>query len=146
MKPIWPIWLAFLFAIAFDLAFWGPLLGWDWTVEAFAPLCHQRNERCLHFGDTAMAICSRCAGIYAGVVFGCLRVFLGKQVLPAAGWFALMALFLNGAEFFAEKSEWYGNLLWIRLFLGISVGWLLIEFAWKRENRGKQALRLVSPR
>jgi uncharacterized membrane protein len=37
---------------------------------AFAGICHQRPERTLVLAGHAMSVCSRCAGVYAGVVAG----------------------------------------------------------------------------
>ena len=39
---------------------------------AFAPICHQRPERTLVFAGHAMSVCSRCAGVYAGIALGAL--------------------------------------------------------------------------
>ena len=39
---------------------------------AFAPICHQRPERTLVLAGHAMSVCSRCAGLYAGVALGAL--------------------------------------------------------------------------
>jgi uncharacterized membrane protein len=38
----------------------------------FAPLCHQAPERCFHLQGFPMAVCARCAGIYAGFAAGAL--------------------------------------------------------------------------
>ncbi len=38
----------------------------------FAPLCHQRPERTLVLAGCAMSVCSRCAGVYAGLTSGAL--------------------------------------------------------------------------
>lgn len=45
---------------------------------ALHPFCHQLPERTLECGGVAMLVCSRCAGIYAGVALGAL--------LPAPAW------------------------------------------------------------
>jgi len=36
----------------------------------YAPLCHQRPARCLTVAGEPMALCSRCAGLYAGGIAG----------------------------------------------------------------------------
>jgi len=36
----------------------------------FEPLCHQRPDRCLHWGGFPLAVCGRCLGIYLGFVLG----------------------------------------------------------------------------
>jgi len=32
----------------------------------YAPLCHQRPERCYQLGGQQLAVCSRCLGVYTG--------------------------------------------------------------------------------
>lgn len=39
---------------------------------AFVPICHRIPERTLVLAGVAMPICSRCAGIFAGIVVGAL--------------------------------------------------------------------------
>jgi uncharacterized membrane protein len=41
----------------------------EWT---FAPLCHHLPERTLWIGGAPMCVCSRCAGLYAGLVIAAL--------------------------------------------------------------------------
>ncbi|RLG19077.1 DUF2085 domain-containing protein [Candidatus Micrarchaeota archaeon] len=41
-------------------------------------LCHGRPERCFAIGGKRMPICSRCTGIYIGVIFG--LIFLSGAV------------------------------------------------------------------
>lgn len=32
----------------------------------FAPVCHQKAERCIHVAGTPLPVCARCLGIYLG--------------------------------------------------------------------------------
>ena len=57
-----------------------PLLG-----LAFAPACHQLPERTLHLLGAPMVVCSRCAGIYAGVALGALLP-APPALLPRLRW------------------------------------------------------------
>jgi uncharacterized membrane protein len=43
----------------------------------FHGLCHQRPERSLFIFGSQMAVCSRCAGIYAGLLVGALTPPIG---------------------------------------------------------------------
>jgi uncharacterized membrane protein len=36
----------------------------------FAPLCHQRPERCFFLAGFPLAVCARCTGIYLGAFLG----------------------------------------------------------------------------
>ncbi len=56
----------------------------------FATLCHQRPERTLFVFDTPMLVCSRCAGLYAGIAIGAVTpiprfvVTHGRAIVLAA--------------------------------------------------------------
>jgi uncharacterized membrane protein len=71
------------------------MLGWL-ADEMFVVVCHRLPERTLVLHGVAMPVCSRCAGIYAGLALGALvaRPFLslraGRATLVLAG--ALMLL------------------------------------------------------
>jgi uncharacterized membrane protein len=48
-------------------------LGWplsSYFYEFFAPLCHQSPERCFHLLAEPVAVCTRCLGLYTGVLIG----------------------------------------------------------------------------
>ena len=44
----------------------------------FAPICHQRPERCFFVFGRAFAVCQRCTGIYGGLFLGSLIPFHGR--------------------------------------------------------------------
>jgi len=48
----------------------------SWLRLAFAPSCHQQPERCLDLGAGKLAVCARCAGLYAGGLLGLLATVL----------------------------------------------------------------------
>jgi len=79
-----------------------------------------------------MALCSRCVGIYLGVVLGCSRALLSRRAMQGGGVMAIVALVGNGMDFFMEWAAIYGNLPWLRLILGLALGWFAVEFARKR--------------
>ena len=47
-------------------------------MAAFAPVCHQLPGRSLHIDDTALAVCHRCFGAYAGLFAGSVVFLLSK--------------------------------------------------------------------
>jgi uncharacterized membrane protein len=77
---------AALWCAGFVLAPWlehrGSPAG-SWLRLAYAPTCHQQPERCLDLGDGPLAVCARCAGLYAGGLLGLLTaVSSGLRVRP----------------------------------------------------------------
>jgi uncharacterized membrane protein len=44
----------------------------SWLRLAYGPTCHQQPERCLDLGAGPLAVCARCAGLYAGGLLGLL--------------------------------------------------------------------------
>lgn len=55
---------------------------------AFTPLCHRLTERTLTLAGVQMPLCSRCAGIFAGVALGAL---VARPRIPLARWRAIIA-------------------------------------------------------
>lgn len=70
---------AALYCAGFVLAPWlehrGSPAG-SWLRLAFAPTCHQQPDRCLDLGAGKLAVCARCAGLYAGGLLGLLASVL----------------------------------------------------------------------
>ena len=64
--------------------------------KSFAPLYHQIPERSFYFADHPLAVCARCAGLYAGlaagVVFYPLFGSLRRRETPARAWLILAAV------------------------------------------------------
>lgn len=54
----------------------------------FLPFCHRLPERTLLLGGVAMPLCSRCAGLFAGVALGALACW---PTLSLARWRMLIA-------------------------------------------------------
>lgn len=44
------------------------LVAGSWLRLAYSPACHQQPDRCLDLGNGPLAVCARCAGLYAGGV------------------------------------------------------------------------------
>jgi len=121
---------------------WLPAWSQSLIMDAFAPTCHQLRTRSLHVGDTALAVCDRCIGIYGGAILGALlgRMAGGFGASMRTRW-ALLAL--GAAPAFIDWiGPWLGlwpntptSRLLTGLWLGGAVAWMLV-----------QALRSASPK
>jgi len=90
----------------------------------YAPTCHQMADRSFHIGGHAMAVCTRCTGIYTGFLLGCL-------VYPAirrlrSGWHPRKALLLAVTpmlvDFTVTRAGIYPSTLLIRAATGLVAG------------------------
>ncbi|GAB4248735.1 MAG: hypothetical protein Kow00109_24810 [Acidobacteriota bacterium] len=94
----------------------------------WSPVCHQIPERCFHLGPAPLAVCSRCWGLYAGVVFGLVLVALSpglaKPVLARPRFLILFAL--------PSAIDWAlpWNTLWSRFITGAVATLPLGLFLW----------------
>lgn len=78
MGRFWMWALRIVFIALGLLPFLGPLLPplGDLIFQlGFSPFCHQNPERTLILGGDLMPVCSRCAGIYAGILAGAVLLF-----------------------------------------------------------------------
>jgi uncharacterized membrane protein len=94
-----------------------------WLYKCFSPVCHQKPHRSILLFGFPMAVCARCAAIYAGVSVGALLLpMLTKQnrTLYLAGLFvmALLTVLDVGLHF----AGIYGNIFSIRISLGFLLG------------------------
>jgi len=119
----WPVWLLMGGILFVGLVPWLVAAIGELSVlhPAFKPFCHQEPERSLFFGGTQMVVCSRCAGIYAGLVLG---VFFA---LPSQNfkWFRqlmFLALFLMGLDVLTQdlglRPPWHATRITTGLLLG----------------------------
>lgn len=81
------------------LAPWARGAGWGWLsvvlYRAFDVACHQLPERAFHLNGHPLAVCARCAGLYAGALLG-LAAYpllrpLARTTAPWRGWLLLAA-------------------------------------------------------
>jgi uncharacterized membrane protein len=94
----------------------------------FGSFCHQLPERCLVFFGAPMVVCSRCAGVYAGIALG--------AVLPAPGfvlrrgravvWIAAAAMLLDVV---VQNYMAHTVIHALRLATGLAAGWAGCAFA-----------------
>ena len=93
-------------------------LEWNWGHEIFSHICHQKGDRCLTLGGTALPVCTfRCFGIYLGIVLGCVgQLFLICVRISSTALWAVVAgaTFANGLDVLLELMQVYTNLLSIR--------------------------------
>ncbi|MEC7907374.1 MAG: DUF2085 domain-containing protein [Verrucomicrobiota bacterium] len=101
-------------------------LDWNWGREIFSHICHQKGDRCLILGGTALPVCTRCFGIYLGIVLGCIgQLFLDlrSRLTSTALWaVAAGATFANGLDVLLELMRVYTNLLSLRFVQGLCLG------------------------
>jgi uncharacterized membrane protein len=96
-------------------------------VQVFHALCHQMPERTLAVLGDPMLVCSRCAGIYAGIALGvvaCIpRKWLPHGRVIVLG--ALLAMVLDVAtQDLGLHAPWHP----IRLATGLAIGWAASAF------------------
>jgi uncharacterized membrane protein len=89
------IYLALIFAAPLAEASGHRAIGWS-LYRVFAPLCHQIPERSFYVAGHPLAVCARCAGVYAGFTV-CLLLYplvrsLRRTDAPRRGWLVLIAL------------------------------------------------------
>jgi uncharacterized membrane protein len=66
------------------------LAAGSWLRLGYAPACHQQPDRCLDLGAGQLAVCARCAGLYAGGLLGLLfGAVTGIRVRPSLRWLLL---------------------------------------------------------
>ncbi|MBW2454531.1 MAG: DUF2085 domain-containing protein [Deltaproteobacteria bacterium] len=92
---------------------------------AFAILCHQLPERGLSIHGHDMVVCSRCAGIFAGLVVGAL-VPLSPRLLPHGRALVIGAIALNVVQWASQLGLpfWHTP----RLLCGLAFGWAATAF------------------
>ncbi|MFC1568868.1 DUF2085 domain-containing protein [bacterium] len=107
----------------------GPLFkGASYLIgKGFAPICHQNPERCLSILNHPMAVCSRCAGIYYGALFGIfLFPWLHNQynrLQISIRWLGFAALPILVDVGLAQAGLPSSGTV-TRLFTGILLGWI----------------------
>ncbi len=76
-SPLWYGVLVFFGALLFVVSMGGGLFGLESghfyhqiSLKAFDSLCHQQHDRSLSMNGVAMAVCSRCFGIYSSFLTG----------------------------------------------------------------------------
>lgn len=109
---------------------------------SFHGLCHQLPERTLVVGETAMLVCSRCAGIYAGLALGGLLPALpflrrhGRAVVFASGVLMLADVL---AQHFGTIPIWHPSRLVTGFLFGVSVSAFVVAVLVEELSRKRRA-------
>ena len=90
-------------------------------VVTFHMLCHQLPERTLSLGGVPMLVCSRCAGLYAGVALGALLP-LPKRLLPWGRRFLLVAIAAAIVDVVTQDAGLHPPFHPVRLATGLLMG------------------------
>jgi uncharacterized membrane protein len=104
-------------------------------IGLFHSFCHQLPERTLTLFGTPMLVCSRCAGIYAGIALGALLpappfpVRWGRCVVMVAATMMLL-------DVLAQNLGIYPVLHATRILTGLAAGWSVsaLMFAYLRRE------------
>jgi uncharacterized membrane protein len=118
---------------------WRPAL-----LQAFAGVCHQLPGRSPHIEGVPLAVCDRCAGIYAGIIFGGLLRIWSQRHPPR--WMLLGATGLLALDWAGPLLGLWPNAPWSRALtgavFGLAAGALLVQ-AFHRVLRARRAARLL---
>ena len=93
----------------------------------FKDFCHQIPERTLTFFGTPMVVCSRCAGIYAGIALGAVTpsfVFMARH----GRLFLWVALFIVLSDVFVQNYLLHSINHALRITTGFIAGWTASAF------------------
>lgn len=91
----------------------------------FGFLCHQIPERSLHLESHALAVCSRCFGVYFGLLFGFLIYPILRPIdttEPLPRFWLFLALIPMGVDFSLNFFEIWENTHLSRFITGLILG------------------------
>jgi uncharacterized membrane protein len=113
----------------------------DWV---FAALCHHAPDRTLVFRGAAMCVCSRCAGLYAGVFIAAAWSWRWSssrlRIAFVAGALLMLADVLS--QDLGLHTPWHA----VRLATGAIVGWAATAWMLLEIERRREAGRLSGRR
>ena len=122
-----------------------PFIPPEWQLAIFASfstVCHQIPERSFHIGETALAVCHRCTGIYAGIPLAMMFVTASRaNRVKKEIWVRLfiVALLFMGVDWGLTVIGIWENTMISRtitgLFFGLAAGALLAIVATNRRDK-----------
>ncbi len=109
--------------LPFATAYVQPKLLWVMVDLPFAAICHRLPERTIELAGVAMPLCSRCAGIFAGLSLGVL-ICWPRPTLKQARLALLGAGLLMVADIVIQDIGWHPMWHATRLFTGGLLGYV----------------------
>lgn len=97
----------------------------DPLYKFFGYLCHQMAERSFQIGGHAFAVCSRCFGIYCGLLLGFVIYPLLRpigEVQPLPKFWLFLAMIPMAIDWSAGFFEVWANTHWSRFATGLILG------------------------
>lgn len=91
----------------------------------FSYLCHQMPSRSFHFDGHAFAVCSRCFGVYFGILIGFIVYPIFRNINetePLSRVWLFLALVPIGVDWSLGMFGWWENTHWSRLITGMILG------------------------
>ena len=111
--------------VAAGLVPWLLALQPEWSrllFPVFRSLCHQRPERTLTILGAPMVVCSRCAGIYLGLVLG-VALPLPRRSLARGRALVIAAIALATLDVLTQDLGLHAPFHPVRLATGLLLGW-----------------------
>ena len=103
----------------------------QWQHQAFTGLCHQNPARSFWIDGQPMAVCSRCFGVYLGLLIGWLSFpiahLTGRRLPGSDTKILLAAIAINLVDVFVNMAGFWQNTLVSRFILGIILGGAVIH-------------------
>ena len=100
--------------------------GYSWQHQVFDLVCHQKPDRSFFINGQAMAVCSRCLGIYGGFAVIVLLMPLIPRFFTVINSLLLkliiVSIVVNLADVLANQFSIWSNTLHSRFWLGASFG------------------------
>lgn len=96
-----------------------------WFRLALRPACHQISDRCLDLGNGPLAVCARCAGLYAGGFLGLLVTTVGGRRFRPSWKTVAFAATPSIIDFVLGQIGLPSLSNWPRFYLALAPGFLL---------------------
>ncbi len=91
----------------------------------FSFICHQIDGRSFHVEEHPLAVCSRCFGVYCGLLFGFLTYPLIRRIEetePFPRFWLFLAMIPMGVDWSLGFFDVWANTHWSRFFTGAILG------------------------